>query len=335
MRRTFCDFAIRFDPKTDSKEDVARRILYSIYVKRIKNKKPVVTFMGGDSGDGKSWGVLRLMEVLSEVQGFKLIDVLNACNVYVPIEYPKKLDNLLFDKSLKKVNMLAIHEAREVVKAKNWHSFLNTAISDVNAMSRSVKRLMTFIISQFIRDIDSSIRYTITYYIKAKRPLQKKTRLSIFVMWKDDRDLEKPKLRKRRLSGYLIYPDGTYKRFVPSYLELNKPSKEVTDIFEKSDREAKAASIRHKMDKLIKDMQKEMDVDTGKVPAMVEFYTKNLDLMESIGKRYKKGWRMKPDFKKMHELSKEEVNRFETMLNDKLKEKGVINDNKRQTKTDS
>ena len=321
-----CDFVVKYDPKKDSAEDVTKRILYSLYVSRLKNKKPVVTFVGGDSGEGKSWSVLKFMEILAEIQGYDLKDCVNDVNVYIPIEYPEKLDSLLFDKELKKVNMIAIHEARSVIKAKNWHSFVNQAISDVNALSRSVKRLHFFIISQFIKDIDSSIRYTLTYYITVKRPKNKRPRLSISKMWKDDRDLEKPKLRKRKISGYLVYPDGKYRKYSPKYLELSKPSQEIIDIFEKNDTEAKAEIIRSKMVKLQNEMKAEVGEESKKIDKMVEYYTENTDRLLGLGKRYKNGFRISKEIQNIHDLSKFETEMFQKKINNKLQEMGIMKD---------
>jgi len=328
----FCDFVVRFNPSTDSPLNLTKRILYSVIIKRLKAKKPTVCFIGGDSGEGKSLSSLTLMKILLECQGLNIKDYVNDINVYTPIEYPKKIDALLnINKSkenerLKKVNVICVHEAREVVKAKNWYSFINTAISDVNAMSRSIKRLAIFIVSQFIRDISTDIRYTLNYYMIVRRPKGKKARLYINVLWKDDRDLEKPKLRKRKLSGYLVYPNGKYRRFVPQYLELSQPDKELVEIFENQDREAKVSIIRRKIDKLIKEMTIDMDLKNTKLNSMVDYYSTNTENLSLIGKQYKNKWRIKPDIRKMHDLTKKEAQDFEIQLNKKLKEKGIIED---------
>lgn len=326
----FCDFVVRYYPSKDTPEDLTKKILYSIIIKRLKAKKPTVCFLGGDSGEGKSYAAIRLMEILLDVQGLDIKEYINDINVYVPIQYPEKIDALLnINKSkenerLKKVNVLCMHEAREVVKAKNWYSFINIAISDVNAMSRSIKRLAIFIISQFIRDISNDIRYTLNYYMIVRRPKGKKARLYINVLWKDDRDLEKPKLRKRKLSGYLVYPSGRYRRFVPQYLELSKPSKEIIEIFEREDKEAKISIIRRKIDKLIKEMSIDMDLKNTKIKSMIDFYSTNTENLSLIGQKYGNKWRVKPEIRKMHDLTKKEMKDFEILLNRKLREIGVI-----------
>lgn len=320
----FCDFVVKYDPELDNPESLTRKILFSIIIKRIKAKKPTVMFIGGDSGEGKTLTSVRLQEILLDIQGLDIMDYLDDMNVFTPLQYPKKLDALLFDKRLKKANIITIHEAREVVKAKLWYSFLNQSISDINAMSRSIKRLVILILSQFIRDIDPSIRYTLTYYCIVRRPKGKRARLYLNVLWKDDRDLEKPKLRKRKLSGYLKYPDGRLRRYVPSYLELKKPRKELVEIIEKKDREAKIGIIRKKIDKLIKEMESDIGEESKKVETMLKWYLDNPDSLNKIGRRYRGKWKLLPNVREMHELTLGESVEFEDKLNQSMKEKGAI-----------
>jgi hypothetical protein len=320
----FFDFVVKYDPEKDTEEDLVKKIFYSIFIKRIKSKKPVVIFISGDSGEGKSYSALRMQEILLTLQEINYKENFEHINVFTPLEYPQKLDNLLFNKELKKVNILTMHEAREIVKAKNWHSFLNQAVSDVNAMSRAVKRICFIIVSQFIRDISVDIRYTLNYYVTVRRPPGQKAKLYISKMWKDDRDLEKPKLRKRRLKGYLVYPNGKYRLYTPEFIELNRPDKEICEMFNKKDFESKAHIIRNKTEKLIKDMKLETETADKKLNAMLEWYMNNPENLDIIGKRYKKGIRLKSEVKLMHDLTDMEVKRFQKMINEKMKEKNMI-----------
>lgn len=318
------DFVIPFDPDKDTSEDLTDRILYTLFIKRIKGKKPTITFLGADSGEGKSYTYLKLAERLLHLQGVDIRNCLDDVNVYTPVEYPKKIEKLLFDKELKKVNLIGIHEARDVVNAKDYSSFLARSIADINAQSRTVKRLMIFIVSQFIRDITTDIRFTITYYCKIYRPIGKRARLMIYKLWKDDRDLEKPRLKKYKISGFLVYPDGKYRRFTPDYLEIKMPDKEIRDAFEKSDYAAKATIIKRKIDKLVQELSKDIGVENSKVAAMVSFYAKNQDSLSLIGKRYKRGFKLNPNFRDMHDLSKQEVKDFKEGLDVELKRVGLI-----------
>lgn len=320
----FCDFRIKFDPEKDTYEDITKRILYSIIIKPLKAKKPRVIFIAGDSGEGKSYTSLRLQELLCEIQGLELKPIMEHINVFLPIEYPQKLDNLLHNKELKKVNILCMHEAREVVKAKLWHSFLNQTIADVNAMSRAVKRLCFIVISQFIRDITTDIRYTLHYYCKVSRAVKGRARLYFYVLWKDDSDLEKPKLRKRKLSGYLVSPTGVHRRFVPQYFEMKLPDKEIRQRFNQLDYDSKVNIIKQKTEKLIQELKKDMDTGSKKVERMLNWYIEHTENISYIAKRTKKGWRLLSSFQDMHELTKVEAQKFQHMLNKKLKEKGMI-----------
>lgn len=320
----FCDFVIRYDPDKDNSETLAYKILCSIVIKRVKSKKPVVMFISGDSGEGKSYTTLKLQEILYNIRGLDLKDYLEVGNVYQPLEYPQKLDLLLNDPQYKKANIITIHEARELVKARNWHSFLNQSISDVNALSRSVKRLIIMVVAQFIRDIDPNVRYTLTYYCKVRRPKNKPARLYINLLWKDDRDLEKPRLRKRKLSGYLVYPNGKYRRYVPEYLELSKPSKEIIEIFEKRDRESKVKIIRRKIEQLLKEMNADIGTESKKINLMVDWYLKNPESLTKIGRQFRGKWKLTPQTRDLHDLTIEESKEFEQKLNTSLKERGII-----------
>lgn len=320
----YYDFAVRYDPKVDTPEELTERIIYSLFVKRIKAKKPTVIFLGGDSGEGKSYAALRFTELILKLQGINYKDFLDVVNVFTPLEYPKKLDTLLFDKEYKKVNVICMHEAREIVKAKQWHTFLSQAIADVNAMSRSVKRLCFIIISQFIRDITNDMRYTLNYYITVRRPIGQKARLFISVLWKDDRDLERPRLRKRRIRGYLVDKNGRRRIYQPEFLELTKPEKEIRELFEKKDFEAKASIIRNKIEKLIQEMKVDLDIQNKKVEVMANWYIEHQENLNLIGRRIRKKWRVKPEVKLMHDLTDQEVKDFQDKINERMKERGMI-----------
>ena len=322
------DFAIRYDPEVDDAKSVFRKILYSVVVKPIKHKKPQVIFISGDSGTGKSLSAISLMDEVLDMQGIDIKDYFEACNIYTPLQYPTKVDAILFDKKLKKVNTLCMHEAREVVKAKNWASFLSTSVADVNAMSRSVKRLCTIIVSQFIRDITTDMRYTLNHYLKVKRYIgESYARVEWWVMYKDDRDLERPKIMKRKLNGYLIYPDGSYRLFRPSHIRIKLPRKELIDLFEQQDRDSKASIIRSKLTRLINEMRDEAGLQNTKIIAMLQYYTEDLERLRAIGKRTSKGkWKLKKEVKEMHDISEDEFRQFEKLLNDKLKGMNLLTD---------
>ena len=326
------DFFVKYDPKIDSKADLARKILYNLFITRgIKDKRAVKIGLFGQSGSGKSWSNIGLQSILLEAMGLDIRNYLNDINVYLPIEYPEKLNRLLglnpggFKKTgLKKVNIITVHESREFINSKKWQSFVNMAIADVNQMSRQIKRIMFILTSQFIKDIDSSIRYTLDYYIKAHRPFNNSTRLYIKKVWFDDRDLEKPKIKKRGIAGVLMYPNGKWKRYKPSYLIMEKPAKDIIELYERSDTDAKKQILKSKLDRLIKEMTLEVGVEDAKVDKIVEHYMKNPETISTISKRVKDRYVIKKEFREMFDLDDKRMKEFQAKLNQELKEKGFM-----------
>jgi len=139
------DFAVRYDPESTTGIELTKKVLFSIIVRRMMYKKPSILFFAGKSGEGKSHSAVRIQQLLLELWGLDIREFINDINVFTPLEYPQKLNNILYDKRLKKVKIICIHEAREIIRAKDWHSFLATSIGDVNAMSRAIKRLCIMI----------------------------------------------------------------------------------------------------------------------------------------------------------------------------------------------
>lgn len=316
---TFCDFVVNY---TDDRVELTRRILYSVFVQRVKKKKPCVTFIQGDSGEGKSTSTLALMQELLAIQGIDFEKHIEDCNVCLPFEYPTKINRLLHSQELKKVNVIGIHEARTIVKAKDWNSFLTQTIADVQALSRSIKPLMFFIVSQFIRDITTDIRYTLNFYCKSVRPRSGGCRLYVNVLWKDDRDLDKPKLMRRKLYGYVILPNGIRKSYAPRYLEVSLPSKTIMDKFDEMDTTAKSAILKKKIEKLIQKMQQDAGVESGKVAALVDYYTASNEKLADIGKMSRGKFKIEGKFKKMHDMTDTEWQDFTKLVNERLEQRG-------------
>lgn len=321
------DFVVFFDSKKDSKEELTRRILYSVFVRRIKANKPLVAAVIAKSGEGKSWGINRLFEVLMEVQGVSkdsVLDFFKVATISNPLQYSEKMDILFNDKNYKKLNVAIVHEAKMLINSANWQSFSNMAIADVNSMSRSLKPIMFFYLSQFIKDIDPKVRPTITHYITFERPLRGKSKMKIEIVWNDERDIEKPKLRKRQLSGYIVDEKGNYTRFSPSYFEMNKPSDDITDLFEKIDFEGKSMIIKKRLSKIIDSIKAELGDTSDRVETLVEYYSTNIELIHTIAKRFRGNWRIKKETRDLHDLNREESRIFERRMNEVLKEKSMI-----------
>ena len=64
--------------------------------------------------------------------------------------------------------------------------------------------------------------------------------------------------------------------------------------------------------------------ESEKINAMGDWYTQSMNNLSLIGKRYKNGWKLKPEVRKMHDLTKEEMIRFEKKLQDRLTEMEAV-----------
>ena len=318
----YCDFVVKWNPKEEGVKVLTDRVFYSLFAKRLKSNKPAVIFMGGMSGEGKSESAIAFAKKLLECQGVTdFLGIMDKVNVYTPLEYVQKLDDLLYSKDCKDLNVLVNHESRDVVGAKLWYSFINRAIADVNAQSRSIKRLCFILVSQNLRDITTDIRYTLNFYCKVKRPRGKPARVYIRIVYEDDRDIEKVRLRTRRLSGYYVLPSGRYVRFIPKYIEIERLDKEIVKKFEVRDTEAKKEKVRHKMQELVKELEKEVYTGKDKIDKMLELYTTNLSMMNLIGKRTpKRGFKAFAHLKQLHGITDLELKEFEVKFSSRLKE---------------
>ena len=315
------DFVIRYDPEKDTGATILKKIVNSTIVKPIKSNKPRVVFVSGGSGSGKSETTLFFQVILAKLFGWDIKKHIDDINIYTPAQYSEKMQKLLYDKELKKVNVATIHEARMLVNAKDWQSFTSRSVAHVNAMSRSIKRIVFFIVSQYIRDISTDIRYTLNHYWRISREDGKPVKLYWDVMYSDERDLENVKLKKRKLQGYLVLPNGKYQSFKPDYFEIPRCDKELRQIMEEADREAKRGIIEEQLQELFDQMNLKQNDKTEKLSKIAEWYIKSPDRLIQLGKlNQRKNWRIHKGAIDRHSLKKEEVPILEKMVEKMVKE---------------
>jgi hypothetical protein len=307
----------------DADEDptvIGQNIIRNMVVGRLKYKKPVVIFIGGKSGEGKSFTGLKIMEIINNYYGVET-DVENQV-IYTPIEYGDKIDKILFHKDFKKYRVIMIDEAREVVSAKLWYSFINKALSDINAMMRRVKPICIIVISQFIKDIDVAMRRTLNYYIKAKRPLGKRAQFKMWGLWMDDRNIENPKLRKRRIKG-LIKKNGRRVSFRPKHFEVTLPKQTTIDLYEEENYQQKARIIKGKLDELMRQIEIEIGDAMKRIDTLVDYYIKRPESLHMVVKRSRGKLKVRPEIKKLYNLTKDELKTFKERLIEQLEKKDL------------
>jgi len=330
------DFCIRYNPFLgEGEREIVERLLYTLVIKRVRADKPTVWFIGGDSGEGKSSTALTIQDILCNSMGIDLYDVLEYMNIMHPMEYADKLKDLLFskDKVVKKLRFFCMHEARTIVNAGDWNTKLSKMIANVNAMSRAIKPLCMIIISQFIKDITKTVRYTLTYYSTISRPLNKPyANLRIFKLYKDDRDLEKPKIKKRFLQGYFMrakienpnpmneaHWDREWK--ILKDIKLHKTRKEVYDKFKDLDVLGKKDQMVKEMDEMSERFKIEAGGENNRIDKVAEHYTQDLQSLSSVSKKVRGQWKINLKVRDMHNLNKKDTVILESKINEIVSKK--------------
>lgn len=320
----FIDFIINYN---DDAKIMGKQVLNNITVNRLKAKKPCIIFISGDSGEGKSSLGLKILIAVNDAYGVDTFEVLHDCIVYLPTEYLTKFDNILHWRSkerqdLKDVHVLIIDEAREVVNAKDWHTFINRAIASCTNMSRRIKPMVYIIISQFITDIDSDMRHTLSFYVECQRPLTGRTRVTFERVWKNTYDLQRPRLAKRPLIGWIKYEDGTMAKYMPKF-EALMPGRKIFNKYDEMSYKTKSKILRMRIEQTLRKMAKQTDI-FSKVDSILDFYMRNRDqISKIIDPRYKK-LRLRKEFKKMHDLTDTEREEFQKRLVEEMKKEGLV-----------
>lgn len=325
------DFTIPYWDGMDNNLSISNKLVYSQTVRRTKGKKPCIMGVFGESGSGKSTAAIKLQQRILEMQGLDIRDYLDDINVFVPFEFATKFKRILFDKKLKKINVICIHEARDVLNSKDWNTFVARALAKINTQSRQIKPLIIMIISQYASDITSETRKTLTDYVTADRGLSSPGYITWQKTYLDMRDPEKPKLRLRRLKGYLakVEKDNVVskKKIYPKRIYIGLPDRDVVEKFENADLEAKKEIIDRDLDRLMKELAKKHGIqDDVKIDSMVEYYSKDMDKLSLVGKIFKGKLKIKPSFRTMHDLTENEEERFTKKINEKMKTMQKINE---------
>jgi len=241
--------------KLDSLEEI---FLYKVFLEPVFKKKIVITFIEGQSGEGKSMTSLALAEHL-EILFHKLtgknkpyFDPIQQV-VYTPREYPAKIDAWTKSPYL----TLVVDELRFLVPKEKWSSLLSQSIAEANATLRAVKiaycKYPGIIIynSQDIGDVTKSVRKTITYDIKVQRWELVEGR--VYVFWTDMSNVEKPVLRPKRLEFSL--GDVTFKL---NHFKMPLPSKRVEKTFVEVSADAKAKILMKRRERILKEIKREL-----------------------------------------------------------------------------
>jgi len=304
----YIDFII---PECHSNEDLGTTIIEHITVNRIKNKKPCFMYITGESGEGKSYTGMAINKIITESYDLDFRDTMDHSIVYTPLEYSSKIKSLLYDPHLRKLHVIMIDEARDLLSSKTWYDFINRTINDINNQHRGVKPLVVIVISQDLTDIDRATRKTIQYRVKCSRPMGKNTRIKIKRFWKDERNIDQIKIRERSLRGYMKKDTGITKKVFLGDLVVKLPNKEICKHYDHNSFQMKSEILKRKIEEIEKRISKELYGNYDKIGQLIEYYSKNDQLRSMITIRKGANYHIRSDFKQIHDLTPQELKDFE------------------------
>lgn len=327
------DFYLDID-KLKPKENKHLKMLEYAFMERIRCKKITVLLLTGDTSEGKSSISQKLVEEFCSLEKIDYSKHVDDVTIYTPLEYPEKTKKLLFDKELKPLKFLIIDEGRLVVRAKNWHSFINQVIADIFAMQRRIKRLFVIINTQSLDDIDKDLRRRLTFWGIVYRPLHKKPKLYLYRFWDDTRDPSSIKLKKRTFRG-LIMENKKIRISQPPFIKFGLPSQKVWKTYDENAYKAKAGILKGKLDALMEKMQSEYGEANTRIEHLLKHYTDNParinELVELHGKVRNNKFKLRKDAVKLFQLTDVHAKQFNekvtSFLNNRIKsEEGVFGD---------
>lgn len=293
-------------------------IFHRLFTEQVKSNMPCVILVTGKSGRGKSEGVLDIQDQMYNYLKKDFINYLDDSVIMVPRDYAIKVKAMLNEKRLKKAFTIQIDEARNVVGSANWASFVNQAINHINNMSRSVKPMAIFILTQFIKDVDPNTRRSIDYWLIFSRRKRNPAQLTPYVLWMDENNPDKPKLRKRRIVG-IIRENGVNRLYKPKFTFERRTRPELLKKYSLLEAE-KGVVLNEKMDALLRRIDRENKVEQGdtQIVALYEHFKANPKQLRAWAEFKKGKWLLKKDMRVKLGLTTPELK----LLQDKLMDMG-------------
>lgn len=317
------DFVVQWQ---GNMEDTTTEIFDHLFYRRIKSHKPCVICVTGASGEGKSNTGLHVVDKLFKKQGIDFKDYVRQAVVGGVDDFGPKAKAIIHDKELKKCFAIIIDEAAATVNSKDWASLTNRAINFINNMSRAIKPLFIVIIAQSLKQIDSQTRHTINYYMPVKRAYNSPAKARVYKFYIDERDLDKPKLKKKLVRGYI---EHTNKK---DYIELKdiefpKVRQEVWDLYKVDMIDSKSKLLEAEFDKLAKHlMEQNQDKQKERIEQLAKFLWSNKYILSNFAKFGRNKWNLKQDFITNFGITDSEKKDLESMLKTKIvQEKKELN----------
>ena len=311
-------FRLKWENKEERElEHNTHNIFYHIMRRPVSSNMPIVVIVSGKSGRGKSETTITVINEILKRDGIDFSEYLKDILVANPFDYMNVLDGLLYDKRLKKINIIWLDEARMLISAEKWNEFINRAIAHMTALSRQIKPLVIFIVTQSLMDVQKNMRPLIDYEIKCSRVPFKPVEAKIREYYIDDRDPEKIRLRWKYPRGFFI--EGKELRsFIFKEVEFKRAPKELLAIYDPIITERKSEFLKKIMTQTIEKIKSDLgSLDFSRVNSINEHLTNSPDQFYYWTIKKGKNFSLKKDFGTFFNLDRMQVRELQRLINEK------------------
>ena len=329
----FFDFII---DAPEDKEQLGPDILCRICIARLRAGMQVFIFIAGGqttgTGQGKSYFVLRWIDILLKKLGYDFMEYLNDIVVYTPLEFAEKLKAMLYEPRLKHIPVLMVDEASEVVDVSEWQTYVNRTVRSVNVKSRGIKSMVVFFISPDIHDMDKGSRRILTFYGECTRPLSGSTKVIMERPIKIRRGLEDVFYDTRSIKGIVRDLKRKVNYFIYPKFKIKLPRKEIVEVYERLQSEKKGEIVSRELDELISHLQAKYGAKYNRIDLIVNQFVSKPELQPIFFKYVtsRKTGEIKikvaPEFRKSYDLTETEEKDFIERFMQKFKENKKIED---------
>lgn len=296
-----------------------QRIIHALIINRVKKNKPCVICIVGKSGEGKSNVGLCISDAAYSLENIDFAKYIDKTVIMSALDFGEKTRAILRNKELKEAFIIMIDEAKATVNSQDWATAVNRTIAMVNSLSRAIKPMAIIVVAQSLKDIDRATRETIDYYIKVSRD-DEGGHAQIYEFWVDDRDLDRPKTKKRIVSGMIEDEKGNIQPYQLNKITFGKARKEVWQKYNAIMYEAKDKLIEAEFENLDRYLQdKYSNKEIERVVKIAEYLQANQQQINEYG-TYKHGkWKLNDEFKLHFNLSELQVKELQKNLSIFLK----------------
>ena len=314
------DFQVKWQGNV---EDTTEEIFRHLLLKPLNAGMPITIALIGKSRVGKSVFGLALQDIVYKADGVDFLNILEHVVLIKPIHYASKVKSILKGDSLetKQARTLQMDEAKFLINSDEWQSLRSKTIRTVAATSATIKPILFIIVAQMLGDIDSKTRRTIDYLFTIKRSPGQKPKVVPYLFYEKIDDLDRVKIKPRRITGLVEYPNGKFVSYTPTFRPA-LPRQELLDKYHSFEAPDKKEEIFTLLDDIEKEANKLSGQDKIKLKEFAEYLVKNPDKLHEAGILNKKGvWKFSKNASGIYNYSSKEFKDIEEFVEKSFEDK--------------